>query len=544
MNSKLDLIGNNINLAANVKRINFNKKEEFASYETEKRILSGLMQDNTLIDFVDTEIKPRDFYYPDHQIIYHYISKLYNQNYKFDEETRTREFNFEEIFTKYNVNLKDLNPFVLMAIETKQKDYFKKLTINKLHRDPNKTTDNDHDILMEIKDRFQTRIIDPEMVFNAITKEGKYLKDMNFNSLLELIDYRLANESNIKDHVKTIKELSIKRTLHYELNTIVANLKSTPLNDVLNKITALSFSDKILHEPSYDEYNNDVKKHLDIVLKTIWLRINSSYDPSSIGYKTGFKGIDNIIDFFDKGNFIILAARTSIGKTALALNIAYNLIKNDHKVVYFSLEMSSRTMTTRYLSIMSNMKAKTLYREPISKDDYYKIDDIREHHKRDMLYFNDKPNIDLMDLCTEIRKYVRNKGIEVVFVDYIGLISFTRERSLMTHYERVSFISKTLKEMSSRLEIPIIAMAQVNRDAQDKEPTLANIRDSGALEQDADMVIFMHREEKQTEVENSDFEDEYPTEIKIIVAKNRNGNIGRCSLNYYASCLTFKDTNR
>lgn len=242
------------------------------------------------------------------------------------------------------------------------------------------------------------------------------------------------------------------------------------------------------------------------------------------GIPTGLTDLDDMLDGLHD-EYIVVGARPSVGKTALALTIAANLsIRTKVKTAFFSLEMSEKLLTHRLLAMESRMDSMRLRRGLIGAMDFPKLTEAASMVNDAPLYFYDEPNANILNIKAEARNVKRKFGIQVIFIDYIGLITMNQN---IPRHEEVSRISRELKSMSRELELPVIALSQVGRDADDKQPKLRDLRESGSIEQDADTVIFIHRDEGE------------PRSRKIIVAKQRNGPVGSFDLAYHPEYTRF-----
>ena len=274
------------------------------------------------------------------------------------------------------------------------------------------------------------------------------------------------------------------------------------------------------------------------------------------GLSSGFKSLDSYIGGFKPADMIIIAARPSVGKTALGLAIAINMAFGaEIPVGFFSLEMSGASLLERVLSNRAQINNTVLRNGKLDKDTRARMMDVAESLYDKCKYFlvQDTPNISLMEIRSQARRMKREKDIQAIFIDYIGLIDL-QGPSNMPRHEQVSIISRSLKSLARELNIPIICLAQVNREGgKDRPPMLADLRDSGSIEQDADLVILLDDPSKRlnedNKIEQYEEEEEDPTsdsmpkgkKLKIIIAKQRNGRTGAFNLNFVADYMTFRE---
>ena len=279
------------------------------------------------------------------------------------------------------------------------------------------------------------------------------------------------------------------------------------------------------------------------------------------GISSGFKILDNYIGGgFKPADLIIIAARPSVGKTALGLAIAVNMaFGKDVPVGFFSLEMSGTSLLERVFSNRAQIKNSILRGGgKLDLDTKNQIMSSAEamYEKCDNFLVQDTPNISLMEIRSQARKMKREKDIQAIFIDYIGLIDLQGPANMPRH-EQVSIISRSLKSLARELNIPIICLAQVNREGgKDRPPMLADLRDSGSIEQDADIVFLLDDPSKrlnedgkieqyeEEDEENADSSAPKPKKLKVIIAKQRNGRTGAFTLNFFADYMTFREIEK
>jgi replicative DNA helicase len=242
---------------------------------------------------------------------------------------------------------------------------------------------------------------------------------------------------------------------------------------------------------------------------------------------------------------IIIGARPSIGKTAFALSMLDNIAVqqgNNEAVAagFFSLEMSGSLLMQRLLSSRSRVDGNRIKRPNIlSAKEWGAINDAAALLYDSFILIEDTPNITLSNLRSQARRMKAKEDIKVLFIDYLGLIT-VEERNLPRH-EQMSLVSRSLKGLARELDIPIIVLSQLRRDAEGNEPGLADIRESGSIEQDADVVMFLHRERMNTREDREPDDHEEVIETKLIVAKNRNGPVGTIKMAFIPRYARFEN---
>jgi len=256
------------------------------------------------------------------------------------------------------------------------------------------------------------------------------------------------------------------------------------------------------------------KKCSEHMLETIGVIEKLYTNGGYLGIPSGYPRLDQFTGGFQPTEVTIIGARASIGKTALALNIAENIARKGTPVGFISLEMSASLLLQRMICGLSGVSMKTIRTGSLTEVQFEKINEAAGVIYDYPLYIYDCPGSSIMDVKMTARRMKRKEDIQLLAIDYIGLI---RSKTSTARWEEVGQISAELKGLARELQIPLIVCSQVNRDAEGKEPTLANIRESGAIEQDADVVLFLHR-------------DRMSTHADLHIAKNRNGGTGKIPL--------------
>ncbi len=247
-----------------------------------------------------------------------------------------------------------------------------------------------------------------------------------------------------------------------------------------------------------------------------------------VGLQTGFTDLDRLLGGFQQGDLIILAARPSIGKTALALSIMESAaVKYGARVAYFSLEMGVEQIAQRLVSSQTGIDAQRLRVGPIYEEDLALVGRALDVYGKTRIFVDETPAISPMEMRTKLRRVISEYGLDFVIVDYLQLMSTGRNSE--NRVQEVSFISRALKELAREMKVPVLALSQLSRGVesrQDKHPMLSDLRESGGLEQDADVVMFIYRDEVYNK--NTD----RPNIAEVIIAKHRNGPTGVVDLRF------------
>ncbi|MDY5279856.1 replicative DNA helicase [Sharpea porci] len=264
-------------------------------------------------------------------------------------------------------------------------------------------------------------------------------------------------------------------------------------------------------------------KNIDEVVDNVTKRLNILQKNGGVvsGVKTGYRDLDKLTSGFQKGDLVILAARPSVGKTAFALNVANNSsYYSKEAVAVFSLEMPAEQLVTRLICCAGSINNDALKTGSILKENPNKYYAAADKVMHDNLYIDDTPGIKVGEIAAKCRRLKQDVGLKLVIIDYLQLISGPNN-SKESRQQEVSDISRSLKAMARELECPVIALSQLSRAVEQRKgkPMLSDLRESGAIEQDADIVAFLHREDYQ----NKEKEAEINGLTEIVVAKHRNG---------------------
>ena len=253
------------------------------------------------------------------------------------------------------------------------------------------------------------------------------------------------------------------------------------------------------------------------------------------GIPSGFDTLDSLTGGFRNQELTIVGARPSIGKTAFALSIVLNMLLKNVTVGFFSLEMSATSLGYRLLSGLSRVDFSHIRKGTVTDSELSRIIDASGVLYEKKLYIQDTPNMKLMDLRAQARRMKIKDHVQIIFIDYIGLIEY--ENQNIERFSQVSQISRSLKQLARELDIPILCLCQVGRQAEANEPKLSDLRDSGSIEQDADQVILLHRARpKNSEDNKNPLQD-----TSLIMAKNRNGETGTYHIGFVSRIVRFEN---
>ena len=350
----------------------------------------------------------------------------------------------------------------------------------------------------------------------------------------------VPTSANVEYYAKIVQENSIRRLLL----KIAGEMVSSAHDDSLDGRAVIEEAEKKIFAVTDSQQKGQYRVARDIVPEAI-SAIEKLYHrkESYTGVPTGFSELDNMTSGFQNSEFIIIGARPSIGKTALALTMAANMaIKNKIPVGFFTLEMSEMALMNRLIASESRISSTNLRSGMLKPNDFHNLTEAAGRIYEAPLYIDDTPNMKLLDLRAQARRMLSKEGVKIIFIDYIGLIEPESKNNVPRH-EQVAEISRSLKSLAREMEVPIICLSQVGRQSEGKAPSLADLRESGSIEQDADVVMFLHREKDTGQTDgHSSGPLNIPTEL--IIAKQRNGPIGTVPIVFIPKYTRFENMSR
>ena len=351
----------------------------------------------------------------------------------------------------------------------------------------------------------------------------------------------LANESvsyNVEEHAKIISEKAQLRRLIDAGNKIVGMTyagEDEP-TAILNKAEqmVLDVSGQTQSESSFAPIGEVVLSNLDK------LNALQQHDGAITGVPTGFKDVDHVFNGLQKSDLILVAARPAMGKTAFTLNIAQNVtMLYDKTVAFFSLEMGKEQLVARILSSVAGVSSEKLRRANMDPTDWEKVIAAADRMSKSKLFIDDTPGLTVQDMRSKLRRLKVEHGLDLVIVDYIQLMQGRNSgKGSENRQQEVSEISRNLKLIAREFNVPLIALSQLSRGVEsrpDKRPVLSDLRESGSLEQDADIVIFLYRDKYYDE--NSEKGDN----AEVLIRKHRNGSVGTVELQFIGELTQFRD---
>ncbi|MGP1577229.1 MAG: replicative DNA helicase [Treponema sp.] len=338
----------------------------------------------------------------------------------------------------------------------------------------------------------------------------------------------VPSTANVTYYAKVVLDAAIRRALLKVSHQISADVfdETVAYSSVLEQAQKNIFD---LTDAGHSATFRTPKEIIPGAIETIEAR--SKHRDEFSGIPSGFEFLDTLTSGFQNSELIIIGARPSIGKTALALTMADHIaVTCKIPAAFFSLEMSDMQLMLRLFSVESRVSSSKIRSGNLRLADFERIQDAAGRLYDAPLYIVDMPNMKLLDLRAMARQLCLQEGVKIIFIDYLGLI--TSENTIIPRHERFAEISQSLKSLARELDIPVVALSQVGRDAEGTAPTLANLRESGAIEQDADVVMFLHRAKRED------------ADTELIVAKQRNGPVSTVNLEFISECTRFVSKSR
>ena len=378
--------------------------------------------------------------------------------------------------------------------------------------------------------------IDLVTVTEMLSNKGK-LEQVGGATKLSALTASMPSTAHATQYAEIIAN---KATLR-RLISASATIGELALASELKLDDALDRAEQSLFRVSRKHLKNSFTLVKDILSET-FERIDNLHENRGQlrGIPTGFADLDNMLAGLQSSDLVIVAARPSMGKTSLALNIALNVSRDNHfSVGMFSLEMSKEQIIDRLLSTQSGIDAWKLRTGNLATDDVEKLSEAMGKLADAPIYIDDSAFMTVMEIRTKARRLKTEKGLDLIIVDHIQLMEGSR--TYEGRVQEISEISRSLKALAKELDIPVIAVSQLSRAVEQrpkKIPQLSDLRESGSIEQDADVVLFVYREEYyEPDTERKNIAD-------IYIAKHRNGPTGKVELYFDANRMTFRDLER
>jgi replicative DNA helicase len=416
--------------------------------------------------------------------------------------------------------------------------------------------------------------IDRAMLANPITLKNYFdqdavLKEINQENYLSQLASLTTTIINVYDYAKIISDLSVRRNLILIGENIVNDAYAPQLTSTSTELIE-NAEQELFNLANLGRDTSSSFQYLKESLTQALDKIQQAFKRQEkfTGISSGFLDLDKMLCGMQNSDLLILAARPSMGKTALAINLALNACKFLHEqpttpensnnnvkgsVGFFSLEMSAEQLATRMMSILSEVQASKLRSGQISENEFVKIVKASKDLAELSFFIDDTPSISISTLRTRARRMQRKFNLSLLVVDYLQLIRGSSRSSENSRVLEISEITQGLKAIAKELNIPVIALSQLSRaveQREDKRPLLSDLRESGSIEQDADVVMFIYRDEyylirKQPQESSPEHEkwqvemDKVVNTAEVIIAKQRNGPVGSIKLHFDSNTTRF-----
>ena len=385
--------------------------------------------------------------------------------------------------------------------------------------------------------------VDMLTVVDMLGKMGK-LEDVGGPAYVADLSSRVATSANLEYHANIVAEKYLSRQMISYVSVIGKKTydESYDIKDVVQE------AESTLFELSQKNMKKDYSVLAPIVDKAMdMVKIAHANKGGITGISSGYFKLDDMICGWQNSDLVIIAGRPAMGKTAFALSLAKN-IAADQKIpmAFFSLEMSDVQLANRLISNACMIEGTKLMSGQLDRADWLRLDKKIDKLKDAPLYIDDTEGLSVMELRTKARRLVREKGVKLIMIDYLQLMTASGMK-FNSRQEEVSLISRSLKGLAKELNIPVLALSQLNRGvesrqgAEGKRPQLSDLRESGAIEQDADMVIFLHRPEYYGLKMSDDGLIDYHNRAEVIISKHRKGATGIILMNFIGDYTRFEN---
>jgi len=372
---------------------------------------------------------------------------------------------------------------------------------------------------------------------DELARRGK-LEDIGGLSYVSSLANQVPTSANVEYYARIVERTAILRRLIHAAGQIAAVAYNEPEATV-----ALDQAEKLIFNVSQRSMRADLEPIRD-TLREYMDKLDQLHERRGdiVGVATGFTDLDKLTGGLQKSDLVILAARPAVGKTGLSLSLAHNAaLRFGHTIGIFSLEMSKEQLVARLLSMDAGVDQQRLRTGRLQDDEWDRISESVGRLSEAKIYLDDTPGISLVEMRSKARRLMMERGFDLLIVDYLQLMqgSGGGRAGHENRVQEISEISRGLKGLARELDIPVLALSQLSRAVEsrtDKRPQLSDLRESGSIEQDSDIVMFIYRDE----VYNPET-TERPNIADIIIAKHRNGPVGTINLYFQAAQTRFRD---
>ncbi len=382
---------------------------------------------------------------------------------------------------------------------------------------------------------------DPVDIFSVsdeLSKRGE-LEEVGGMAYLSQLSTKIGAAAHVEYHTKVL----LQKFLQRELISISYEVQKAAFDDSLPVDDLIDSAEEKVFTLAQRNVRNETKPILSVINRAVeQIEINQKREDGLSGVPSGYTGIDRVTFGWQPADLIILAARPSVGKTAFVLTMARNMVVDHHiPVAFFSLEMPDTQLVTRIMVSETGLPSEKLRgAKKMTQDEWAQLHDGLNKLSRSPLWIDDTPSLSIYEFRSKARRLVNKQHVKLIIIDYLQLMTGPPELKGMREQE-VAAISRSLKAIAKELNVPIIALSQLNRSVEtrggNKRPQLSDLRESGAIEQDADIVMFIHRPEFLGVQDEGGF----PGETDLIIAKHRNGEVRDVKMRFLSSEVKFVD---
>lgn len=382
--------------------------------------------------------------------------------------------------------------------------------------------------------------VDMMTVIEQLKKEGTHDEVGAPTYVIDLTS-AVASSANVEYHARILAQKSTAR----QLISYSSNVQTKAFDEQTDVDELMQEAEGKLFEISQKNMKQDYTQIMPVVLQAKEMLLKAaSNDGGMTGVPTGYYELDKITSGWQASDLVIIAGRPAMGKTSYALSLARNIaVDYGEPVAFFSLEMNNVQLVNRLISNVCEISGNHILSGRLDQDEWKRFDSRIDSLLNAPIYVDDTPGLSVFELRTKARRLVREKGVKLIMIDYLQLMSASG-MGFNSRQEEVSMISRSLKGLAKELDIPVLALSQLSRDVEkragndSKIPQLSDLRESGAIEQDADMVMFVHRPEYY-----HIYEDEHHNDLhgmaQIIIAKHRKGSVGTVTLRFIGDFTRF-----
>ena len=384
--------------------------------------------------------------------------------------------------------------------------------------------------------------VDIMTVVEELKREGT-LDDIGGAGYILELSERVASSAHIEYHAKILAQKYLAR----QLISFASVIETKAFDETVDVDELMQEAEGSLFELSQKNMRQDYNQIDPVVKQAVEILQKAAANKGGLtGIPTGYAKLDDYTSGWQRSDLVIIAGRPAMGKTSFALSLAKNIaVDYDTPIAFFSLEMNNVQLVNRLISNVCEIEGKKILNGQLDDEEWKRLDKNVRKLQAAPIYIDDTPGMSIFELRTKARRLVREKGVQVIMIDYLQLMNANGAR-FGSRQEEVSTISRSLKGLAKELDIPVLALSQLNRTVEGREgidgkrPQLSDLRESGAIEQDADMVLFVHRPEYYrifTDEKGNDLHGK----AQIIIAKHRKGGTGDVLLNFRGEFTRFEN---